>query len=293
MNIIFLKSKKAKIKRYLSINFLLYIFGRFRLIRFIYKNFNIIKKKFINKHIEPSNNDYFKFDISNQSIVNQLKKESFYAGLKLNNNILNDLINLSNKSELISTPNKVTKSQKKFNNFQDVNNFNKGNDKPCCLLNLTNPDLNRLADEISRDKILLDIVGSYLGNINKINTKIQWSPVCNASDEWREHNEQTVTFHYDVHDLNFVYVFFYLTECDRNSGAHQLIRGSHLNKKFFKHLIGSAKQKEEKLEQDYNKNDFIFVEGSAGYGFIEDTSCYHRALKPINKPRLCLQFRYH
>ena len=92
-------------------------------------------------------------------------------------------------------------------------------------------------------------------NINKINTKVQWSPVCNASDEWREYNEQTVTFHYDVHDLNFVYIFFYLTECDRNSGAHQLIRGSHLNKKFFKHLIGSAKQKKEDLEQDFNTND--------------------------------------
>ena len=96
-----------------------------------------------------------------------------------------------------------------------------------------------------------------------------------------------------MHDLNFVYIFFYLTECDRNSGAHQLIKGSHLNKKIFKHLIGSARQEEKKLEQDYNKNDFIFVEGSAGYGFVEDTSCYHRALKPINKPRLSLQFRYH
>ena len=49
----------------------------------------------------------------------------------------------------------------------------------------------------------------------------------------------------------------------------------------------------EDLEQDYSTNDFIVVEGSAGYGFIEDTSCYHRALKPINKSRLCLQFRYH
>ena len=161
------------------------------------------------------------------------------------------------------------------------------------MLNLINPDLNKLVNDISRDQILLDIVESYLGNINKINTKVQWSAVCNASDEWREFNEQTVTFHYDVHDLNFVYVFFYLTECNRNSGAHQLIRGSHLNKKFFKHLIGSAKQKKENLEQDYNINDFIVVEGSTGYGFIEDTSCYHRALKPINKPRLALQFRYH
>ena len=288
MNIIYKNSVRANIKRYLSVNFLLYIFGRFKIIRLLYKNINLVIKKFTNKHLERSNTNYLEFNVDKQIVLNKLDKEGFYGGLKLNNKIIADLINLSNKSELISS-----KSQKKFNNFQDVNNFNKENDKPCCLLNLINPDLNKLVNDISRDQILLDIVESYLGNINKINTKVQWSAVCNASDEWREFNEQTVTFHYDVHDLNFVYVFFYLTECNRNSGAHQLIRGSHLNKKFFKHLIGSAKQKKENLEQDYNINDFIVVEGSTGYGFIEDTSCYHRALKPINKPRLALQFRYH
>ena len=143
------------------------------------------------------------FNINNQVILNKLKKEGFYEGLKLNNKIIDDLINLSNKSELISN-----ESQKKFNNLQEVNNFNKENNRPCCLLNLISPDLNKLANDISRDQIFLDTVGSYLGNINKIDTKVQWSPVCNASDEWREYNEQTVTFHYDVHDLNFVYIFF-------------------------------------------------------------------------------------
>ena len=288
MNIIFNNSIKAKIKRYLSINFLLYILGRFKTIRLFYKNINFVKKKFSGNHIESTNSSYLQININNQVILSKLKKEGYYEGLKLNNKIIDDLINLSNKSELISN-----KSQKKFNNLQEVNNFNKENNRPCCLLNLISPNLNKLANEISRDQIFLDIVGSYLGNINKIDTKVQWSPVCNASDEWREYNEQTVTFHYDVHDLNFVYIFFYLTECDRNSGAHELIRGSHLNKKFFKHLIGSAKQKKEELEKDYNINDFTVIEGSAGYGFIEDTSCYHRALKPINKPRLALQFRYH
>ena len=288
MNITFNNSIKAKIKRYLSINFLLYILGRFKTIRLFYKNINLAKKKFSDNHIESTNKNYLQININNQVILSKLKKEGYYEGLKLNNKIIDDLINLSNKSELISN-----KSQKKFNNLQEVNNFNKENNRPCCLLNLISPNLNKLANDISRDPIFLDIVGSYLGNINKIDTKVQWSPVCNANDEWREYNEQTVTFHYDVHDLNFIYIFFYLTECDRNSGAHQLIRGSHLNKKFFKHLIGSAKKKEEDLEQDYSTNDFVVVEGSAGYGFIEDTSCYHRALKPINKPRLALQFRYH
>ena len=128
---------------------------------------------------------------------------------------------------------------------------------------------------------------------NKINTKIQWSPVCDASDEWRNENLQSVTFHYDVHHLNFVYIFFYLTECNKNSGAHQLISGSHKNKKIFKHLIGSVKQTKENLEKDYSKKDFVTIEGKAGHGFIEDTSCFHRALIPINNARLALQFRYY
>jgi len=288
MNKILKETREAQIKRYLSINFLKFIFGRFKLIRLLYRKCNIIKRKFVSKQIETSNNNYLSCDSDNQTILTNLKKEGFYKGLKLNNNVLNDLKNLSNKSELYSP-----RIKKKFTSFEEVDNFNQKNDNPCCLLNLTNPDLNRFVDEISRDKILLDIVGSYLGNINKIDTRISWSSVCEANDAWREADNQTVTFHYDVHDLNFVYVFFYLTDCDKNSGAHQLIRGSHLNKKFFKYLLGSVKREEQELEEYYNKNNFIFVEGSEGCGFIEDTFCYHRALKPINKPRLCLQFRYH
>ena len=276
------------LKRYFSFNFLLYILGRFVAIRFFYKNFQIIKKKFTKSLIQKTNTNYLELDLNNKLIINKLKKEGFYDGLKLNDIILSKLINLSNKSELISTL-----DRKRFNNFQDVDNFNNQNDKPYCLLNLTNPELNKVAEEVSRDQILLDIVNKYLGNINKIDTKIQWSPVCNASDEWRHKNEQTVAFHYDVHHLNFVYIFFYLSECNKNSGAHQLISGSHLNKKFFKHLIGSARQTKESLEKDYSKNDFIIIEGKAGHGFIEDTSCYHRALIPMNNPRLALQFRYY
>ena len=95
-----------------------------------------------------------------------------------------------------------------------------------------------------------------------------------------------------MYGLHYIYVFFYITDCNINSGAHQIIRGSHTKKKFFKHLIGSAKKTEAQLKNDYNLHDFINIEGPAGQGFIEDTSCFHRALPPENEPRLALQFRY-
>ena len=40
-------------------------------------------------------------------------------------------------------------------------------------------------------------------------------------------------------------------------------------------------------------DDFKIIEGNAGCGFIEDTSCYHKAHIPETKPRLALQIRYH
>ena len=129
--------------------------------------------------------------------------------------------------------------------------------------------------------------------INKIDIKVAWSSVCKANDNWRLKYGQTVAYHFDVHDLNFLYIFFYLTNCNVNSGAHQVIRRSHTNKFFFKHLIGSANKTEEQLKQDYKLTDFVNIEGNVGHGFIEDTSCFHKALAPKNEPRLALQLRYH
>ena len=57
--------------------------------------------------------------------------------------------------------------------------------------------------------------------------------------------------------------------------------------------MGSVRHDEKQLKEDYNLNDFKIIEGNAGCGFIEDTSCYHKAHIPETKPRLALQIRYH
>lgn len=275
-----------KIRRYFSFKFLLYIFGRFKIIRYLYKLKNKINSKYIN--IEKNNENHIELNFDERYIIKKIETDSFYDGLKLKKDTIENIINLSKKSDLITTTDNT-----KFSTFDEINEFNKNNNKPYCLINVVNPDLKVLIDKISRNKNLLDIANNYLGKVNNIDTKVQWSPVCNTSDDWREHNEQTVTFHYDVHHLNFLYVFFYITDCNKDSGAHELIKGSHTNKKFFKHLIGSVKQTSDSLELDYDIKKFIKLEGNAGYGFVEDTSCYHRARIPLNNPRLALQIRYY
>ena len=273
-----------KIKSYRSRNNLFYILGRFKLIRQLTKKFRALVNK--RKIIIHSNNNYLTDQVDLSNTLEKLNKEGYCEGLKLNKDVLDKLLLLSSSSDYIDNNNRIFKS------IKSIDEYNNKNNKPCCLLKLTNVELNKLANNISRDKHLLNLVNNYLGYINKIESKVQWSTVCNTTNDWREENGQTVTYHYDVHDLNFVYVFFYLTDCNVSSGAHQIIKGSHVKKNFFTHLVGSVKQTEKDLKQYFIEDKFITIEGQKGSGFIEDTSCFHRALPPLDKPRLTLQIRY-
>ena len=273
-----------KIKSYRSRNNLFYILGRFKLIRQLTKKFRALVNK--RKIIIHSNNNYLTDQVDLSNTLEKLNKEGYCEGLKLNKDVLDKLLLLSSSSDYIDNNNRIFKS------IKSIDEYNNKNNKPCCLLKLTNVELNKLANNISRDKYLLNLVNNYLGYINKIESKVQWSTVCNTTNDWREENGQTVTYHYDVHDLNFVYVFFYLTDCNVSSGAHQIIKGSHVKKNFFTHLVGSVKQTEKDLKQYFIEDKFITIEGQKGSGFIEDTSCFHRALPPLDKPRLTLQIRY-
>ena len=278
-----------KISSYLSLHFLKYIFGRFVFIRLAYKYFNLLKKN----NIKCSNNNHIELFIDKNEIQRQIKKNGFYSGLKLKEQTINKILNSVNDSKLVSNRLDKDNNLLNFKTLEEVNLYNENNPTPICIVNVVSENLKKICEEVSLDKTLIDIVSPYLGKINRIDIRIVWSPVCKANDNYRDKNGQTVTFHFDVHDLNFLYIFFYLTNCNINSGAHQLIRGSHTNKKFFKHLIGSVKNTDEQLKQDYKLIDFVSIEGNAGIGFIEDTSCFHRALPPKNGPRLALEFRYH
>jgi hypothetical protein len=49
---------------------------------------------------------------------------------------------------------------------------------------------------------------------------------------------------------------------------------------------------EELIHRNYSPTDIITIEGKAGKCFLEDASCFHKALAPIERDRLFLQLRY-
>ena len=116
---------------------------------------------------------------------------NYYIGVKTSQELINDentlnsLLTLSNNSKLIHNRTKQT-----FNNLQEVNLYNKGNKKPCCIVNLVDPslknlsDLDHLIDKIARDKNILQLANSYLGKVKAITNILTWTTVCESENIW-------------------------------------------------------------------------------------------------------------
>jgi hypothetical protein len=145
----------------------------------------------------------------------------------------------------------------------------------------------RLCPEIMaivNDPVILEIAARYLGFRPKyFRDRLWFSFTGNHDLAIRRQMNQTVDFHFDVS--------FYLSDVDLQSGAHTLIKGSHRNKPLWMKL-GRSRRDVDALAIAYGKDFDTVISGPAGTGFLEDASCYHRALAPISHERLMLQIRY-
>ena len=142
------------------------------------------------------------------------------------------------------------------------------------------------------DPQIVAAASRYLGYTpRRRRPRLQWSFVCEMRPEERMRFGQTVFYHYDADDFNFVYVTFYVTETDRESGAHVMIRNSH-RRKPISWLFGRTWRTDEEVFARYQRSQEMVITGTAGSGFIQDSSCMHKALAPLARPRLVLQLRY-
>jgi hypothetical protein len=147
--------------------------------------------------------------------------------------------------------------------------------------------------EVVNDPVLRQVALQYLGHEpRRILTILHWSFASDMTDEDRRRLQHIVTdYHYDVEGYNFVYASFYITETDRHSGAHVMMKRSH-NRKPLRMLLASAKASEADVRRQFGIENEIVIEGPAGLGFVQDTSCYHRATPLTQRDRLMLAIRF-
>lgn len=165
--------------------------------------------------------------------------------------------------------------------------------RPVAIGPITEPTRCPAVRAVVEDPLLRSVATEYLRYApKKVLPLLYWSFASSFSDDERRRLKQhVIDYHYDVSALNFVYASFYIVDCTLRSGAHSMIRGSH-NRKPLRMLCRSAVASADSLYTYYGRHSEMVIEGPAGSGFIQDTSCYHRASPPTTDDRLMLQIRF-
>jgi hypothetical protein len=175
--------------------------------------------------------------------------------------------------------------------FHEVKNGQLADGKPVVLGMVDNPRDCPEIRSLCADPTLLAVASQYLGyRPQHAEPRLYWSFVCNVTREDRLAQWQTIDYHFDVDGYSFIYANFYITAVNRDSGAHVYIRNTHKRKPWWM-LLHSANQTDHNVLEYFGRDREVLVEGAAGYGFLEDASCYHKAISPSTRERLMLQIR--
>lgn len=149
-------------------------------------------------------------------------------------------------------------------------------------------------EQVAQDPNLLAIARAYLGYWpTQVTRHLTWSFVSSLPETERRDRFLPLSYHYDVAGYNFMSAYFYITDMDRQSGAHVMIENSHNHKPFHTLFAPcSGRQTDEQVLNYYGKDRELLIEGKAGMGFVQDPSCFHKLLPPVTQHRLIFQIRY-
>lgn len=212
-----------------------------------------------------------------------LRRDSIAFGFDLPPDLVRDIVDFAE-----TTPIKSRGDDRLFRK-EDVRGGRLADGTPVVLALAPEPMDCAAIRRVCRDPALLSAVTEFLGYApTKTIPRLFWSFVTDVSDDDRRRLGQTIDWHFDVHDFHFCSASFYLTDVNAGAGAHALVRGSHHGKSI-RMLLGSANASEDEVLARFGRERMMVVEGPAGTGFLEDTSCYHKAMAPTDRDRLMFQ----
>ncbi len=260
-----------------------YALGRFRSVRKLYalqRNLRSgVKPQDLSQSIFP--------DVDVDKAVESIRTSSVFQPVTLPRNIVQELVTHAETAPLRS----FHMEDRQFT-LKDVKDGRLEDGTTVSWAHIRNIQDHPLANQVAFDPKAMEVVSRYLGYTpTRADIWMFWSFAGGLSDDERRKVGQTIDYHFDVHGYNFAYAAYYLTDTDNTNGAHQMVCGSHRNKPI-KWLFGSAKQSDAPIEGYYGKQKVLTIEGPAGTGFWQDSSCYHKALPPQQGRRLLLQARY-
>jgi hypothetical protein len=223
-------------------------------------------------------------ELNVERVVAQMQEQGYALGLNLPPDIFRELIEIAYSSKI------------QARNYPDLN-FVYGN-KPVAADNNfvhgTYPNIRShpAVQKLENDPKLLKIAARYLDSEPVlVRTDLSWCFVA-TRELYEKNGDAQILFHYDLDDYHALKFFFFLTDVDLSSGPHVCIRGSHRQKKFWHRLSWLIGRSDKELIDYYGAENLITICGEAGFGFAEDTFCYHRGTPPSDRDRLMLQIEF-
>lgn len=149
---------------------------------------------------------------------------------------------------------------------------------------------NKLFQKILFDSSFINFAQSYLNSYPVIdNISAWWSfptakPDKNAAQWW----------HFDMERPKWLKFFFFMTDCNFETGAHSFVKGSHKNNgiKWNLRKKGYERIADEEVNNYYKKEDIIQIEAKRGSLLIEDTRGLHKGSRLVRDHRFLIQVQY-
>ena len=266
--------------------FLMRKLARFNLVRQISRYFpsNISQQS----QITLDSPSLFK-ELDITKIVTCLKTEGCFLGLQLPEDILQGLLHFAARNYCYGNRN-LNQPLLIDPNCQLERTF----PEKCSRASYLDTHYNYDAfQRLKNDPILLEIARQYFHKpAVYLTSELCWSFPNQSS--YSQMVQDAQVFHYDIDDYQSLKFFFYLTDVELSSGAHVCILKSHKNKRLWHQLIGqhSASILDSDLIKAYGAENVVEICGKKGFGFVEDTFCFHKATTPTQKSRLLLQLEF-
>jgi hypothetical protein len=274
------------------------------LLMFILSRFRIFRSLMISSHKNSSSYEiqesiFQELDVDNA--VKALKEDGSYIGIKLPPDFLYELLKFAHDSSCYGNMDcelgfpyaRKREAEKKYGqSFISADYFNAV---------LLCPTIWKLA----HDPKILEIASRYLGG-KPLHTgsRLWWLFAKREEDKTLLVSKMTLLslrntiregsyfFHYDLDDYRCLKFFFYLTEVDFSGGPHCCVRGSHERKKISHLFSPSRRCPDRDIQEFYGSENIRTICGEPGFGFVEDTFCFHKATIPSAKDRLMLLIQF-
>lgn len=235
--------------------------------------------------VEITSSNLHSFDVD--QVVSAIETDGYYAGLELSQSVVQALLDYA-----YATPCYGDRDPKLKFYIHERNQIETKLGRPLQGASYLN-DLCPTLKALVADPALLAIATQFLGTTPVyVASEVMWSFPHAAT--WTEQLKMAQVLHYDIDDYRSIKFFFYLTKVNELNGPHVCLRGTHKHKKFLHQLIGQrcASIADEKLVQEYGADNVRVLCGKAGFGFVEDTCCFHKGTLPQTGNRLMVQIEY-